>query len=75
MVPIPRSFSSSAPHDELLAAAVEAQREYVDGMEQLRAQRTRAFKRALAGTVTAVELAGNVGMSNTQVARIARGQA
>lgn len=62
-------------HDELLREAITAQAEFESGLERLRAQRTRAFKRALAGTVTAVELADKVGMSNTQVARIARGQA
>lgn len=62
-------------HDELLRAAIAAQTEFEAGMERLRRQRTGAFKRALAGTVTAVELSREVGMSNTQVARIARGQA
>lgn len=62
-------------HDELLKRAVSAQREYEAGVAELKAQRTKAFKRALAGTVTAVELSKDVGMSNTQVSRIARGQA
>ena len=62
-------------HDELLAAAVQAHREFEAGVAELKARRTKAFKRALTGTVTAVELSKDVGMSNTQVSRIARGQA
>ena len=62
-------------HDELLAAAVEAHREFEAGVAELKARRTKAFKRALAGTVTARELSRLTGMSDTQATRISQGKA
>lgn len=61
-------------HDELLAAAVQAHCDYEDGIERLKRDRSAAFRRALNGSVTAVELAKELGISNTHIARIARGK-
>lgn len=60
--------------EELLAAAVEAHREYERGVEELKRRRSAAFRRAIAGPVTAVELAELTGMSNTQVKRVSQGE-
>lgn len=61
-------------HDELLAAAVEAHHRLERGVAELKRNRSAAFKRAIVGPVTAVELAELTGMSNTQVKRIAQGK-
>lgn len=62
-------------HDELLSAAIDAHRKYEAGVAELKAQRTKAFKRALTGTVTARELSRQTGMSDTQATRISQGKA
>lgn len=69
------SGGSPVTDDEALRAAVQAQADYELTVREAKAARSTAFRRALSGPVTAVELARRTGMSNTQVARIARGEA
>ena len=65
----------TSPHDELLEAAVAAQWRYEMVVAQAKAERTEAFRAAFRGPVSAREIAKHVGMSDTQVKRIARGEA
>ena len=64
----------SKSHDELLEDAVAAQWRYEMLVEKAKRERSEAFRRALAGTVTAVELGKKLGISNSHVSRIAKGQ-
>lgn len=61
-------------HDELLEEAVAAQWRYEISIEKAKEERAKVFRRVLAGPVTAVELGKELGLSNSHVARIARGQ-
>lgn len=61
-------------HDELLAAAVEAHREYVHETARLRDVRARAFRAAFLGPVTGREIAEATGLSESYVGRIAKGE-
>lgn len=61
-------------HDELLQAAIAAQDEYLNEVSEAKLKRQKAFARAINGTVTAVELGKEIGLSNVQVSRIARGK-
>lgn len=60
--------------EELLRHAVEAHEAYLEGTDQLRRERQRAFRQALAGPVTAREIAERVGLSGSIVTRISKGQ-
>ncbi|WP_306593852.1 hypothetical protein [Corynebacterium striatum] len=61
-------------HEELLKAAIEAQQKYEKTIEEAKRERSIAFRRAISGPVTAVELSKALGISNVQVSRIAKGQ-
>ncbi|WP_165243161.1 Rrf2 family transcriptional regulator [Corynebacterium lizhenjunii] len=61
-------------HDELLQAAVEAHKCYVQAMEEARLVRRAAFQEALRSTVTAREIAEMTGISPSMVAKIKAGQ-
>lgn len=60
--------------DELLNRAVEAHEAYLSGVERLKLERQQAFRQALAGPVTAREIAERVGLSGSIVTRISKGQ-
>ena len=61
-------------HDELLAAAVEAHRDYERGVARLKVARARAFRTAFLGPVTGREIAEATGLSESYVGRIAKGE-
>ena len=63
-----------ADHDELLAAAVEAHREYAKETARLREARARAFQAAFFGPVTGREIAEATGLSESYVGRVAKGE-
>lgn len=65
----------SKSHDELLDEAIAAHIEHMRIIEESRARRSKAFAVALRSTVTARELAKAIGISDTQVTRISKGQA
>lgn len=60
--------------EELIQQAVAAHEAYVRGVEELRLERQRAFRQALAGPVSARELSERVGLSGSIVTRISKGQ-
>lgn len=61
-------------HDELLAAAVAAQEEYLAVVEQARRKRHVAFQKALRSTVTGRELARQTDLSESTVSAIKAGR-
>ena len=61
-------------HDELLEAAVAAQRRYEMLVAQARNERQEAFKAALRGTVTGREIAKATGLSESTVSAIKAGR-
>lgn len=67
-------MSQEEPKQRLLREAVEAHERYIEGVEQLKAARQEAFRRALAGPVTAREISDRVGLSGSIVSRISKGQ-
>lgn len=60
--------------EELLQQAVEAHMVYLEGVEALKLRRQQAFKRALAGKVSAREIAEQINLSGSRVTRISKGQ-
>ena len=53
--------------DELLAAAVQAQKDYEQGKAELAARRAKAFKEAFLGPVSGREIAEATGLSESYV--------
>lgn len=64
----------TSPHDELLQAAVAAQQRYETLVAQAKAERREAFHHALRGPVKAREIAEAVGLSESMIGKIARGE-
>lgn len=61
-------------HDELLEAAVAAQWRYEMLVEKAKRERSEAFRRALASTVTGREIAKATGLSESTVSAIKAGR-
>lgn len=61
-------------HDELLETAVGAFFQYEKDIEAARKRRTDAFVKALRGTVTGREIAETLGISESYVSKISKGQ-
>ena len=61
-------------HDELLEEAVAAQWRYEMLVEKAKPERSEAFRRALAGTVTGREIAKATGLSESTVSAIKAGR-
>lgn len=64
----------NANHDELLADAVRAHKEYEQGVAELKAKRAQAFRAAFLGPVSGREIAAATGLSESYVGRIAKGE-
>lgn len=64
----------STNHDELLANAVQAHKEYEQGVAELKAKRAQAFRAAFLGPVSGREIATATGLSESYVGRIAKGE-
>lgn len=63
----------SETHDQLLDTAISAHEELIQATELLKVQRQQAFRRAIAGPVTAREIANKLGISESYVGKIAKG--
>lgn len=61
-------------HDQLLADAVRAHKEYEQGVAKLKAKRAQAFREAFLGPVSGREIATATGLSESYVGRVAKGE-
>lgn len=61
-------------HDELLAAAVQAQRKFEATVDEARVERRKVFQDALRSTVTGRDIANATGLSESTVSAIKAGR-